>query len=197
MLEAGVVIGCDGSASSIRAEMLKLNRFNFSQQYLDYGYKELTIPAGPRGEHLLETNALHIWPRGNHMLIALPNIDGTFACILFLPFEGADSFAGLTTPAQVDQFFESRFPDAVPLMPQLADNYFANPTGAMVTIKCSPWHVEGQSAASRRCGSCHRSVLWPGNELRLRRLHLSCRVARPAWRGLAARVRRVRERTQG
>ena len=144
-LEAEVVIGCDGSASSIRAEMLRMNRFNFSQQYLDYGYKELTIPAGPQGEHLLETHALHIWPRGNHMLIALPNIDGTFACILFLPFEGADSFADLTTPAQVDQFFESRFPDAVPLMPQLAENYFANPTGAMVTIKCSPWHVEGKA----------------------------------------------------
>ncbi|MGB6803520.1 MAG: NAD(P)/FAD-dependent oxidoreductase [Candidatus Sulfotelmatobacter sp.] len=140
-----VVIGCDGSASAIRAEMLKLARFNFSQQYLDYGYKELTIPAGSDGEHLLETHALHIWPRGNHMLIALPNIDGTFACILFLPFEGADSFDGLTTRAQVIQFFESRFPDAVPLMPQLGDNYFANPTGAMVTIKCSPWHVEGRA----------------------------------------------------
>ena len=144
-LEAGVVIGCDGSASAIRAEMLKLSRFNFSQQYLDYGYKELTIPAGPQGEHLLETHALHIWPRGNHMLIALPNIDGTFACILFLPFEGADSFAELTTPAKVEQFFHARFPDAVPLMPQLVDNYFANPTGAMVTIKCSPWHVEGRA----------------------------------------------------
>ena len=144
-LEAEVVIGCDGSASSIRAEMLRMNRFNFSQQYLDYGYKELTISAGPQGENLLETHALHIWPRGNHMLIALPNIDGTFACILFLPFEGADSFADLTTPAQVDQFFESRFPDAVPLMPQLGENYFANPTGAMVTIKCSPWHVEGKA----------------------------------------------------
>ena len=79
------------------------------------------------------------------MLIALPNIDGTFACILFLPFEGADSFASLTMPAEVMQFFQSRFPDAVPLMPQLADNYFANPTGAMVTIKCSPWHVEGRA----------------------------------------------------
>lgn len=142
--EAAVVIGCDGSASAIRHEMLKLNRFNFSQQYLDYGYKELTIPSGPHEKHLLETHALHIWPRGNHMLIALPNIDGTFACILFLPFEGADSFASLSTPAQVVAFFESRFPDALQLMPQLADNYFANPTGAMVTVKCSPWHVEGK-----------------------------------------------------
>ena len=143
--ESGVVIGCDGSASAIRAEMLNLSRFNFSQQYLDYGYKELTIPAGPDREHRLETNALHIWPRGNHMLIALPNIDGTFACILFLPFEGLDSFASLRTPADVIRFFEERFPDALRLMPQLADNYAANPTGAMVTIKCSPWHVQGMS----------------------------------------------------
>jgi kynurenine 3-monooxygenase len=143
--ETAVVIGCDGSASAIRGEMLKLSRFNLSQQYLDYGYKELTIPAGANGKHLLETHALHIWPRGNHMLIALPNIDGTFACILFLPFEGADGFASLTTQAQVIDFFESRFPDAVPLMPQLAENYFSNPTGAMVTIKCSPWHVEGRA----------------------------------------------------
>jgi len=141
---AAVVIGCDGSASAIRAEMLKLNRFDFSQQYLGYGYKELTIPAGAGGEHLLETNALHIWPRGNLMLIALPNIDGTFACILFLPFEGQDSFASIASQSQVVDFFESRFPDAIRLMPQLADNYFANPTGSMVTIKCSPWHAEGK-----------------------------------------------------
>jgi kynurenine 3-monooxygenase len=143
--ETDVVIGCDGAASAIRNEMLKLSRFNFSQQYLDYGYKELTIPAGPQGKHRIEAHALHIWPRGNHMLIALPNIDGTFACILFLPFEGVDSFASLTTSADVVRFFEARFPDAISLMPQLADSYFANPTGAMVTIKCSPWHVEGRA----------------------------------------------------
>jgi kynurenine 3-monooxygenase len=142
--EARVVIACDGSASAIRNEMLKLNRFNFSQQYLDYGYKELTIPAGSQGKHLLETHALHIWPRGNYMLIALPNIDGTFACILFLSFDGEDSFGSLTTQSQVVEFFRSRFPDVLPLMPQLAENYFTNPTGAMVTIKCSPWHVEGR-----------------------------------------------------
>jgi kynurenine 3-monooxygenase len=141
-VESSVVIGCDGSASAIRGEMLKLSRFNFSQQYLDYGYKELTIPAGPNGEHVLETNALHIWPRGNYMLIALPNVDGTFACILFLPFEGPDSFAQLITPSAVIEFFQSRFPDAIQLMPDLVNNFFANPTGAMVTIKCSPWHVD-------------------------------------------------------
>ncbi len=139
--ETEVVIGCDGSASAIRAEMMKLNRFNFSQQYLDYGYKELTIPAGPNGQHLLDRNALHIWPRGNLMLIALPNIDGTFACILFLPFDGEESFASLASAKDVNQFFENQFPDAGRLMPDLAENYFANPTGAMVTIKCFPWHV--------------------------------------------------------
>ncbi len=144
-VKSGVVIGCDGSASAIRGEMLTLNRFNFSQQYLDYGYKELTIPAGPAGKDVIETNTLHIWPRGNYMLIALPNVDGTFACILFLPFEGPDSFEQLTQPSAVVAFFKGRFPDVVSLMPDLANNFFTNPTGAMVTIKCSPWHVEGRA----------------------------------------------------
>lgn len=139
-IQAGIVIGTDGSASAIRQEFLSLPRFNFAQTYLNYGYKELTIPAGRNGEHQIETNALHIWPRGSYMLIALPNIDGTFACILFLPFEGPDSFAELVAPEGVHDFFASRFPDALRLMPNLIENYFANPTGVMVTIKCSPWH---------------------------------------------------------
>lgn len=144
-IETEVVIGCDGSASAVRSEMLHRSRFNLSQEYLNYGYKELTIPAGPGRKHVLETNALHIWPRGSYMLIALPNIDGTFACILFLPFEGPDGFELLTTTASVTEFFKTRFPDAVPLMPDLADNFFGNPTGSMVTIKCSPWHVHGRA----------------------------------------------------
>lgn len=143
-IDAAMVIGCDGSASAIRSEMLALSRLNFSQEYLDYGYKELTIPAGPGGKHLLETNALHIWPRGNYMLIALPNVDGTFACILFLPFEGHESFAQLASRPSVIEFFQLHFPDAFSLMPDLAGNFFGNPTGAMVTIKCSPWHVSNK-----------------------------------------------------
>ena len=142
-VETEIVIGCDGSASAIRNEMLKMPRFNFSQQYLDYGYKELTIPASSSGSHLLEIHALHIWPRGNYMLIALPNIDGTFACILFLPFEGPDSFEQLTTHAAVQQFFAANFRDAFAIMPNMTDNFFANPTGTMVTVKCLPWHVGG------------------------------------------------------
>jgi kynurenine 3-monooxygenase len=145
IVEPDVVIGCDGSASAIRNRMLRLARFDFSQQYLSYGYKELTIPAGQSGEHLLESHALHIWPRGSYMLIALPNVDGTFACILFLPFEGAHSFASLTTPVDVHRFFRERFPDVAPLMPFLVENYFGNPTGSMVTIKCSPWHAAGRA----------------------------------------------------
>jgi kynurenine 3-monooxygenase len=144
-LQTDVAIGTDGSASAIRSEMMSISRFNFSQQYLNYGYKELTIPAGRDGKHVIETNALHIWPRGNYMLIALPNIDGTFACILFLPFEGPDSFASLDSEAKVATFFRERCPDVVPLMPQLSENYAANPVGAMVTIKCSPWHVGGKA----------------------------------------------------
>ena len=142
LLAASVVIGCDGSASAIRGEMLKQNRFNFSQEYLEYGYKELTIPAAPGGKHALDANTLHIWPRGSYMLIALPNIDGTFACILFLPFEGRDSFESLP-PQAVVEFFRSRFPDVVPLTPDLAENFAANPVGSMVTIRCSPWYCEG------------------------------------------------------
>lgn len=144
-LDSEVVIATDGATSAIRTEMLKLPRFDFSQQYLDYGYKELTIPASPDGKHVLDPHALHIWPRGTFMLIALPNIDGTFGCILFLPFEGEKSFEALDSETELLSFFETHFPDARRLMPHLSENFFTNPTGAMVTIKCSPWHVDGKA----------------------------------------------------
>ncbi len=144
-LTASALIASDGANSAIRAELMKGPRFNFSQQYLDYGYKELTIPARGPGRHAIETHALHIWPRGAFMLIALPNVDGTFACILFLPFEGDDSFASLRMDAHVQAFFEQHFPDIVASMPELAENYFANPAGSMVTIRCSPWHAGGKA----------------------------------------------------
>ena len=143
-VESKTVIGTDGAASALRLEMQKLDRFRLSEEQLDYGYKELTITAGARGKHLLEPHALHIWPRGAYMLIALPNIDGSFACILFLPFECETSFASLDTEAKVLGFFEASFPDAVPIMPNLKENYFSNPIGSMVTVKCSPWHLGDQ-----------------------------------------------------
>ncbi len=140
-----LVIGTDGSASAIRMEMLKSGRFDFSQEYLEHGYKELTIPAGSNGQYQIEKNALHIWPRKTYMLIALPNIDGSFACIFFFPFEGAPSFASLDSDEKVLDFFKAQFPDAAALMPNLLEDYFANPTGAMITIKCHPWHIDGKA----------------------------------------------------
>jgi kynurenine 3-monooxygenase len=142
--DSEIVIGTDGSASALRLDMQKRGSANFTQEHLDYGYKELTIAAGPGGKHVLEPHALHIWPRGAYMLIALPNIDGTCACILFLPFEGRESFATLNSSEKAQHFFDQRFPDAVPLMPQLQENYTANPTGSMVTIKSAPWQVDGR-----------------------------------------------------
>ena len=140
------VIGTDGSASPLRMEMQKVGCFNLIQSYLEYGYKELMIPPGPNDEFLIEKNALHIWPRTTYMLIALPNIDGSFTCTFFFPFEGDVSFESLNTPEKVLGFFKQQFPDAVPLMPTLTDDFFSNPTGAMVTIKCTPWHVEDKVA---------------------------------------------------
>ena len=141
LVEGAVTFGCDGAYSAIRWEMLKSGRFNYCQDYLDHGYKELTIPPAEDGGFRMEKNALHIWPRGSYMLIALPNPDGSFTCTLFLPFEGKNSFARLTTPEETHRFFTEQFPDAVPLMPDLTNDFFKNPTGTLVTIRCFPWFV--------------------------------------------------------
>ncbi|SDY15510.1 FAD-dependent oxidoreductase [Hymenobacter psychrophilus] len=133
------LFGADGAYSAVRGAMQRTDRFNYSQQYLDYGYKELTIAAGPDGSWPIEKHALHIWPRGQYMMIALPNLDGSFNCTLFFPYEGANSFAALQTPAQVRTFFAEHFADAVPLMPDLETEFFANPTSSLVTVRCFPW----------------------------------------------------------
>jgi kynurenine 3-monooxygenase len=135
------IIGTDGATSALRRAMLSTERFNFAQQYLEHGYKELTMPPGPQGRFQLEPNALHIWPRGTYMLIALPNVDGSFTCTLFLPFAGDTSFASLASAAAVTAFFQQQFPDVMPLMPRLVEEFFAHPTGTLVTITCFPWHI--------------------------------------------------------
>ena len=137
------IIATDGAASAVRHAMLPTPRFNFSQQYLEHGYKELTMPPGPQGAFQIDKDALHIWPRGGYMLIALPNLDGSFTCTLFLPFSGDDSFASLTSGARIRDFFHTQFPDVVPLIPDLVDSFMAHPTGSLVTITCAPWHVGG------------------------------------------------------
>lgn len=139
------VIGTDGSASAIRARMSEDNGFRISQHVLEYGYKELTIPPAPGGAFRMERHALHIWPRTTFMLIALPNTDGSFTCTFFYPFKGEESFETLDSEERVLSFFTQQFPDAVSLMPTLVDDFFANPTGSMVTIKCEPWHVGGKA----------------------------------------------------
>jgi kynurenine 3-monooxygenase len=132
--------GSDGAYSAARlTHQLQHDRFQYQQHYIDFGYKELTIPAGSNGEFMMEKNVLHIWPRGNYMMIALPNIDGSFTCTLFFPFEGEPSFASLTTKEKVKTFFEKTFADVVPLMPALEDDFFNNPTASLVTVKCFPW----------------------------------------------------------
>ena len=142
-----LAFGSDGAYSAARlTHQLQHDRFQYQQYYIDFGYKELNIPAGTDGEFMMEKNALHIWPRGNYMLIALPNMDGSFTCTLFFPFEGEPSFASLTTKEKVKTFFEKTFADAVPLMPSLEEDFFTNPTSSLVTVKCFPWVREDKFA---------------------------------------------------
>ncbi len=141
-VEADVLIGADGTFSAVRNKMMRQDRFQYSQQYIEHGYKELTIPPAADGSHRMYTHALHIWPRGNYMLIALPNLDGSFTCTLFFPFEGESSFASLQTGEDVLRFFNHAFPDVVPHMPALVSDYMNNPTSSMAIIRCNPWTVK-------------------------------------------------------
>lgn len=143
-VSAPVVFGTDGAYSAARARMVEGGISQETVHTLDYGYKELILPAIKHGDFQLEKHALHIWPRGSFMLIALPNFDGSFTCTLFLPFEGKSSFASLQTTLQVENFFRSQFPDVMDLLPDLKEDFFNHPTGQMVTVKCSPWNLRGQ-----------------------------------------------------
>jgi kynurenine 3-monooxygenase len=143
---ADAIIGVDGAFSAVRHAMQRLDRFEYSQSYLAHGYKELTIPPAADGSWQMEKHALHIWPRKSFMMIALPNPDGSFTCTLFWEFDGPRSFATTTSDDDVRRFFDEEFPDAVPLMPALLDDFRENPTGSLVTIRCAPWHYEDKVA---------------------------------------------------
>ncbi len=138
-----VLIGVDGAFSAVRRAMQRLDRFDFQQQYLAHGYKELSIPPSQGGGFQLQAGALHIWPRRSFMMIALPNHDGSHTCTLFYPFSGFDA---LRSDADVLRFFESEFPDALPLMPNLLSDFREHPTGSMVTMRCRPWQAYGKVA---------------------------------------------------
>ncbi len=147
--DANIILGTDGAYSAVRQSMMRQSntlRFDFSQQYLDAGYKELSIPGGELGEFKLEKNALHIWPREGFMLIALPNLDGSFTLTLFLPFTGEISFEALNSDEKIWNFFHENFPTALEHMPALIEDYHANPTSALVTVKCFPWQSNGSMA---------------------------------------------------
>ncbi len=144
--DADLIVGTDGAFSAVRSAMQKTERFDYSQSYLGHGYKELTIPARADGSFAMERNALHIWPRGGSMMIALPNPDGSFTCTLFWPWDGPGSFAEVRGDEVVRAHFERFYPDALALMPTLLDDFRNNPVGSMVTMRTDPWHLNGKVA---------------------------------------------------
>ncbi|MFD1016271.1 FAD-dependent oxidoreductase [Winogradskyella rapida] len=146
--DADCIIATDGAGSALRKSYYlgKKFLFSFSQDYLSHGYKELSILPTETGDYKTYKNALHIWPRSSFMLIALPNLDGSFTVTLFLSYaEGEYNFNNLTTPELVTAFFQKEFPDALAIMPNLVDDFFENPTAALGTVKCSPWHYKGNT----------------------------------------------------
>ncbi len=155
-----MVFGADGAFSRIRHRMQRQNMFNYSQEFLNTGYKELNIPANADGSHKLDKNSLHIWPRGKYMLIALPNLDGSFTCTLFMPFEGENSFASLQNKQDVVAFFEKNLPDTIEVIPNLTEDFFRNPTSTLVTMKCFPWTFEDKVALIG--DACHAIVPFYG-----------------------------------
>lgn len=141
-VDAPLIFATDGAFSAVRYSLQRTDRFNYTQSYLEHGYKELGIR--PEEGKKLEQNALHIWPRGNFMMIALPNADGSFTNTLFLPFEGPVSFENLNTDADIMAFFNRYFPDAIPYMPHLLEDFRSNPTSSLATVQCAPWQWQGR-----------------------------------------------------
>lgn len=141
-----MVFGADGAFSRIRHRMQRQSMFDYSQEFLPIGYKELNIPANPDGTHKLDKNSFHIWPRGAYMLIALPNLDGSFTCTLFMPFTGENSFESLKDRKLVESFFKKNLPDTIDVIPKLAEDFFKNPISTLVTIRCFPWAYEDKVA---------------------------------------------------
>ncbi|GAA4963359.1 NAD(P)/FAD-dependent oxidoreductase [Algibacter aquimarinus] len=146
--DADIIIATDGAGSAMRKSYYlgKKFLFSFSQAYLTHGYKELSILPKENGDYKIYKNALHIWPRGSFMLIALPNLDGSFTVTLFLSYdEGKYNFNNLINQDMVLEFFREEFPDTLAVMPNLVDDFFKNPTAPLGTIKCSPWHYKGNT----------------------------------------------------
>jgi kynurenine 3-monooxygenase len=156
IVRADIVLACDGAYSAARRAVTFRPGFSFSQDYLEHGYKELTIPATAAGGFALDPDALHIWPRGSSMMIALPNLDRSFTCTLFWT---EAEYAALRSPAQVLSCFERDYPDAVPLMPALAGDYLRNPVGPLATIRCWPWVHHGDGCTLALVGDAAHAIV--------------------------------------
>lgn len=143
-IDFNTVIGSDGAGSAVGHALAEEKAIEMRHEHLPHGYKELAIPADRNGGYQLEKNALHIWPRGGYMLIALPNIDGSFTATLFLPLTGPDSFESLVDKQSVCDFFGTQFPDTRELIPDLASEFFCHPTGNLGTIRSAPWRLAGK-----------------------------------------------------
>ncbi|HYW09471.1 MAG TPA: NAD(P)/FAD-dependent oxidoreductase [Longimicrobium sp.] len=143
-VEADFVIGADGAFSAVRQMMQHGQRANFEQEFLEWGYKELTLPPAPGGGSAVELQALHIWPRGDALIVTHPNPDGSHTVTVFLPWDGPRSLATLTTPDEVEAYFRATFPDLVPLVPDLAGEFLRNPAGTLVSMRTAPWHHRGR-----------------------------------------------------
>ena len=152
---AAIVLATDGSYSAARRAVTFRPGFDFSQDYLDHGYKELTIPARA-GEFALDPDALHIWPRGESMMIALPNLDRSFTCTLFWP---KAELAALQTPAAIEAYFARHYPDVAGLMPALVDDFTHNPVGSLVTVRCWPWVHHGDGATLALVGDAAHAIV--------------------------------------
>lgn len=145
-VKSDVVFGTDGAFSAIRYNAFqKVDRFNYSQKYIGDGYREILLPANEDGSYKLDKNALHIWPRGRFMLIALANEYGSFTCTLFMPFEGENSFETLTSKEAVDSFFKTTFADFYEMMPNIADSWEDHPLSSLAIVRCYPW-TNGKAA---------------------------------------------------
>jgi len=139
------VIGTDGSSSAVREAIHKIESTQHQIIPLGHSYKELCLPAGENNTFQIDANSLHIWPRGGYMLIALPNLDGSFTVTLFMPNTGEVSFETIDTAEKVNAFFAQNFSDTLPLLPSLVSDYFENPTGTLATVKCAPWHYQDKA----------------------------------------------------
>jgi kynurenine 3-monooxygenase len=150
-VKSDYILGSDGAYSPVRLKMMKNDRFDYSQSYTKSGYKELNITPTPDGNFAMDPDSLHIWPRGNFMMIALPNPDKSFTCTLFMPYAGEVGFDQINSDQEILNFMNTYFADAVPLMPELLNDFKRNPVGSLVTVRCYPWHMKKATLIGDAC----------------------------------------------